>query len=471
MAGLLSARVLVDYFDRVTIVERDRFPRDPMPRKGVPQSRHVHVLMLRGRMILEQLFPGLQQEMVARGAPLMDMANEIAWLTPAGWGVRFPSNLQLLAFTRDFLDWSVRRRLAGFAQVRFLEEAEVTRLLPDVNQSGVAGAGARLRNQENGANAGEQLLRADLVVDASGRGSRAPQWLASLGYAPPAETVINGFLGYASRIYLIPREFKSDWEGVFFQAAPPERRRAGLFSPVEGDRWLLTLAGGGRDYPPTDEAGFLEFARSFPSPLIYDAIKGAEPLTPIYSYRATENRLRHFERLARLPANFVILGDAVCAFNPVYGQGMTTAALGALTLERTLCAQRRRCPDGSLAGMARRFQKALARVNAAPWMLATSEDIRYRETIGGTPTVSTRLMHHYMDQVIHLATEHPGVRRTLLEAFHMLKPPSALFRPGISLRVLRHVLTRRLRPLAGIAPGSAVSDAQRVSGVRGSGSV
>lgn len=447
LAGLLAARVLADHFDRVTVVERDTYPETAAARKGVPQANHVHALMLRGRMIFEQLFPGLQAEMVAAGAPLVDMGGDVAWLSPAGWGVRFDSDLPVLAFTRPLLDLHVRRRLAADPRVRILAGTDVVGLAADERNRGVAGALVRARDagRETPARA-DEFLPADFVVDAAGRGSRAPRWLAELGYPPPPETIVNSFRGYASRLYRIPAGFKADWRSVFVQGAPPEGKRGGILFPVEGDRWLLTLIGAARDYPPGDEAGFLDFARSLRSPVIHDAIRDAEPLSPINSFRATENRLRQFERTARTPENFVAVGDSACAFNPVYGQGMTIAAMGAMALDETLREQKRRRSAGDLDGLARRFQRRLARVNSAPWMLATSEDYRYRETVGGRPTPFTRFMHGYMDRVVQLSTHDARVRRVLLENFHMLRRPGSLFSPFIVRRVLGHLLGARWRP-------------------------
>jgi 2-polyprenyl-6-methoxyphenol hydroxylase-like FAD-dependent oxidoreductase len=197
------------------------------------------------------------------------------------------------------------------------------------------------------------------------------------------------------------------------------------------------LIGGGRDYPPGDEQGFLEFAESLPVPIIADAIRAAEPIAPIRTHRATENRLRHFEKVANLPENFLVFGDAACAFNPVYGQGMTIAALGALTLRQCLEKQKSLHGDGNLCGLARRFQKQLAKVNKAPWLMATGEDYRYREAVGGKPGVMTRFMHWYMDRVLRLATREVEVRSVLLQVFNVVLPPSALFRRAVLLRVIR----------------------------------
>ena len=384
LAGLLTARVLADHFDKVTLVERDAYKETTDPRKGIPQANHVHGLLMRGCQILEELFPGLQDELVAAGAPLVDLANEIAWFTRAGWGVRFPSGLNVLTFTRPLLDLHVRRRLADNPRIEILDNTDVLRLIPDANPNHLAGVLICPRASDSDRRVAN-VLRADLIVDTTGRASRAPRWLDDLGYEPPEEIVIDANLGYASRLYRIPENFHGEWQCSFVQAAPPERKRGAILFKVQDNRWLVTLIGGGGDHPPSDELGFLDFVRSLPVSTIYDAIRMAEPLTPIKTHRATQNRLRQYER-AELPENFLLLGDAVCAFNPVYGQGMTTAALGVLTLQKSLLEQ-----NGSLNGLSRRFQKRLAKVNETPWMLATSEDYRYGEIVGGSPRLMTQV--------------------------------------------------------------------------------
>jgi 2-polyprenyl-6-methoxyphenol hydroxylase-like FAD-dependent oxidoreductase len=306
------------------------------------------------------------------------------------------------------------------ANVGFREAVDVLGLAAG---AGGAVSGVSLRSRDGG---GAELLPADLVVDASGRGSHAPQWLRALGYDAPEETVVNAGLAYASRVYRVPSGRRFPWQALYLQSRAPGERRGGLVLPIEGGRWVVTLTGLGGEHPPTDDAGFLEYARGLRSPHLYEAIRGAEPLSPISGHRSTANRLRHFERLARWPERFVVLGDAACAFNPVYGQGMTTAALGAELLDGCL-------RPGRLAGLGRRFQRELARVNRVPWLLATGEDHRYPTTTGGSPGWATRWQHRYVDQVMRLSTEDPGVRLRVLEVLHLLRLPSALFTPGLAL--------------------------------------
>jgi 2-polyprenyl-6-methoxyphenol hydroxylase-like FAD-dependent oxidoreductase len=436
LAGLLAARVLSDHFEEVTLIERDAYPETAEVRRGIPQANHVHGLLLRGRQVLEDLFPGLQDEMMAAGVPLVDMANEIEWHTRAGIGIRFPSEMKVLCFTRPVLDLHVRRRLSQNSRVKIMDDTDVLRLVPDAAKNRIAGVLICPRNSDSDRRVAKEL-RADLVVDTTGRASRAPRWLNDLGYVIPEETVVDAQLGYASRLYRIPENYNREWKCAYVQSAPPERSRGAILFEVEGNRWLVTLTGGACDFPPSDEAGFLEFARSLPVSTIYNAMCAAEPVSPIKTHRGTENRLRHFDRMKELPENFLLLGDAVCAFNPVYGQGMTIAALGALTLRNTLR------EDGNLRGLSHRFQKRLAKVNKAPWLLATGEDYRYPETKGHGAGLMTKFMHRYMNHVFQLATQSVEVRGVLLRAFSMLIPPTALFHPRISLRVLVHLLKSR----------------------------
>jgi 2-polyprenyl-6-methoxyphenol hydroxylase-like FAD-dependent oxidoreductase len=440
MAGLLASRVLADYFEKVTILERDRFPADPQPRKGVPQARHTHILLLRGQQQLEKLFPGIQDELQQAGAPRMDWINDLCSYVFTGLMPRFPSHYQTHPCSRDLLEWSIRHRVTSLTNLHIVEGADVNELLMDERRGQVSGV--RFTRRDHPGSQGENML-ADLVVDASGRESKAATWLKSLGYALPAEIRINSFLGYASRGYQSPLGW-SDWTVHLVRGLPPHDRRGGVIYANEHGRWAVTLAGAGRDYPPIDEAGFLDFARSLAVPTLYNALREAQPITPISGYRRTENRWRQFERLPRWPDNFIVLGDAVCAFNPVYGQGMTVAAEGAMLLDECLQELRlsepnfRQSSEKSSAGsLGIDFQKRLARMIKTPWMLATGDDFRFAETEGGQRTVITRWMHAYVDRVVYAALADPRTYQTFFEVTHLVRPVSSLFAPQIVAQALK----------------------------------
>lgn len=376
IAGLTAARTLLDHFEQVTLVERDQLPAAPEFRAGVPQARHAHTLPLRGQKILEQQFPGLVDELLANGAVAIDAGHEMAFYLAGKWHeVRHHANIFSLTCSRPLLDTTLYRRLAAHPRLRVWSGCEVVKLTTAENRQRVTGV--RLHHRSK-AEPGSTHLAADLVVDASGRGSAAPQWLAGLGYPPPQETVVNSFAGYASRIYRRPAGFTGRWKTMYIRPTPAHGTRGGLIIPLEGDRWHVTLFGMARDYPPIDEEGFLTFARSLPAAQFYEAISQAEPLTKPCGYRRTENRVRHYDRLARYLEGFLVCGDAVYTLNPVYAQGITVAALSSQTLRRCLEEQRRE--TGTLAGLAERFQGQLSQVAAGPWQMATREDQRWPAT-------------------------------------------------------------------------------------------
>ncbi|WP_017316650.1 FAD-dependent oxidoreductase [Mastigocladopsis repens] len=436
MAGLLAARILVEHFERVTVVERDRLPQEPETRPGVPQAHHVHVLLTQGQRILEQLFPGIEAEVTAAGAPSVDWVAECTYLNLWGWVSGGSSDLITRTCSRALLEWVVRRRLSNYSNLQFLPTTQVKGLLSDNSNSRVKGVELCGCDDFH-----TTELAADLIVDASGRNSQQPKWLEEIGYEPPTETVINSFLGYSTQWYERPEGLQADWKALVVAAKPPHDKRGGVIFPIEGNRWQVLVSGIGRDYPPTDEAGFMEFVRSLRTPVIYDALQSAKPLSPVYGYRRTENRWRHYEKLSRLPEGLLAIGDAVCAFNPVYGQGMTVAALSALTLKECLQEQFR-YRKGNFTGLTKNFQNQLSKVLQTPWLMATGEDFRWETTSGGHPDKITQLMHRYMDQIMLLSISNPKIYRSFAEVTHLVKPSRTLFAPDILVQVLGTLLNQ-----------------------------
>jgi 2-polyprenyl-6-methoxyphenol hydroxylase-like FAD-dependent oxidoreductase len=253
MAGMLAARALADHFDAVTLLERDRFPETPAARTGLPQGRHAHALLERGRRIVERFLPGLTGELVRAGAELMDFTRDFAWLAPSGWYLRVPSDLPMLACSRDLIDWGVRARVAELPNVRVRQRVAIAGLVrgPD-GGARVAGVRLRSRTADDEVDLGGEVLATDLVVVADGRHSRLPEWLSELGYEPPEETVVNSFHGYASRSYRRPAGFAPDWKALYIQQAPPSDPRGGIVQPVEGGAgWSRSSAATATTRPPT----------------------------------------------------------------------------------------------------------------------------------------------------------------------------------------------------------------------------
>jgi flavin-dependent dehydrogenase len=425
VAGLLSARALSEHYDHVTIIERDELPDGPAMRKGVPQGRHLHTFWAGGLEAVERLMPGIRAELTAAGGVPLNLPTDVAWLVPGNrWTTQFPATQQLASASRPLLEWVVRTRVLKAANIDVLTHCDVTGLRGDAGE--VTGVVVAPRDGGD-----SRAVDADMVIDAGGRGSRLSDWLGQLGHRRPEETVIDAHIGYATRVYAIPAAHDDRWKAAYVQAAPPRHQRGGIMFPIEGDRWIVTLIGGGGDYPPTDEEGFLDHARSLRSPLIHDAIAGAVPLTPIVGYRRTANQRRFFEK-SGLPSGLVALGDSLCAFNPAYGQGMTVAALQAVELDAVL-----RSEDSSdRRRLTRRIQKRVARCVEGPWLLCTGSDLRFTGTTGAKANAVTRLQHRYLDRVLAAAASDAHVNAAFLRVLNMLDAPTALFRPGVAVRAM-----------------------------------
>lgn len=441
MAGLLAARVLLDHCDQVTVLDRDRFPAEPEHRKGTPQSLHAHGLLARGREIIAELFPGIDAELVGAGATVARDSIPFRVVSPFGPLPQQPLPGQFTLYSRALLEWVIRARLARHRALRLLPETEVIGLAtsspgPASAASRVGGVRVRYRG-----GTGTEVVNADLVVDASGRGSKAPQWLAEGGSGEVAEEVITSGIGYASRFFAIPEQFPNEWQGVVIRGRAPDNPRAGLIVGIEHRRWQVTLGGYADAPPPTDEAGFLQWARDLPDPSLYEAIRVAVPLTPIRGFRTPTNRWRHFERIARHPAGFVVTGDAVCAFNPIYGQGMTVAAMDALVLRE--CLQRHH--GGAGAGFERDFQRRLAHGVAPAWFVAGHDDLRWPGIqLQGARLPGSTLIRRYVDLVQRAAVSDPYLTEVFLSLTGLTARPRVLFTPRVLTHVLRAVISRRI---------------------------
>jgi 2-polyprenyl-6-methoxyphenol hydroxylase-like FAD-dependent oxidoreductase len=429
MGGLLAARALADFFDTVTLLERDLFPLADVPRKGVPQGRHAHGLLARGRSVIENFFPGWTDEVVASGGIMGDVANDVNWV---GHGVTLktaPSDLIGLLASRPVLEGHVRRRLLALKNVRAIEGCAVQALIAD--EKGAAIKGVRMRV----GNGPEQTVTADLVVDASGRGSSSPAWLESLGFQRPEEEKIEIGIGYTSRVY---RRRPSDLNGklavVVAGSAPNWRNGAVLFQTE--DRWIVSIGGYFGDHAPDDDQMFAAYAGSLPTPDIHDIVAHGEPLTGFVSYRYPANLRRRFERLVRFPKNYLVFGDALCSFNPVYGQGMTVAAQEAASLHACLL-------EGD-ADLARRFFSAAATAIDTPWDIAVGNDLRHPQVQGPRPP-KVRFINWYIGK-LHMAARHDAaLADAFLQVANLQASPMRLLHPAVVLRVLRGNLFRRSR--------------------------
>lgn len=432
MSGLLAARVLTESFARVVVLERHALPDGPEFRRGVPQDRHVHILLARGAEIYERLFPGLRAELRAAGALDLDSGEHIQALFPGGWASPAQSGIRWLLASRPLLETLVRRRTAALDGVEIRDTTQATALCLDAANANANVVGVRVTRPGEPAGTG---IDADLVVDASGRSSKLADWLHASGRSRPYETIVDARLGYASRVYEIPAH-QHIVPAVFSELLhAPDLPRGHATLRIESNRLLVTLQGVAEHRPPRDESGFTAFTQSLRSPL-HEILHGLRPLSPIYRFTHTANRKTAYHRMADWPGGLIAVGDSVCTFNPAYGHGMTVAGIEALLLQDHLARD-----AGFTAARCRRFQRRLSRVTAWPWLLATSADRGWLE--GRRPSPALRCAHWYIDQWLGAIPGDPAMFDRFLRIAHLLAGPGSLVHPAVLARILNRALRGR----------------------------
>lgn len=437
MAGLLAARVLADYYDRVTIIERDSVSEWAEPRKGTPQDRHVHGFWARGLETVERLFPGVTAELHGGGAVPGDAVGDVNWHQFGGLKLRAPTGIGATLMTRPFLESHVRRRALALPTISLRAGTTVTDLTTSEEHRRVSGVYVL------GPGGAREVIEADLVIDATGRGTQAPRWLEFMGYQRPPETAVRVDLAYVTRTFR--RNTNQPTIGHIIIGTPPAWRRGGFCFAVEDDRWQVTLVGFLGEEPPTDAEGFAGYARSLPTSEIHEVVHSCEPIDEARLYKFASNLRRHYERLAAFPEGYLVIGDALCSFNPAYGQGMTVAALEVEALESCLAA------DTSPSMIAPQFFTRAAAVIDVPWRLTTGEDFRYPEVVGKRPPL-LNLLNAYVTRVHHAATVDPVVCRAFFEVASLTRRPERLLAPEILWRVLTARPRQTPDPAAALAP-------------------
>jgi 2-polyprenyl-6-methoxyphenol hydroxylase-like FAD-dependent oxidoreductase len=422
MAGLLAARVLTAAYHRVTVIERDILPHDLVGRRGVPQGRHLHALHARGRELLDELFPDFTEQLVQAGAVTADSLGD-ARIHVSGQLLRQADiGLPALSASRPFIEGHVRQRVRALPAVRFIEGCDVLGLVTGDEQRRVTGVRLGYRDDRGP----QHTVPADLVVDATGRGSRTPVWLEQFGYPRPAIDRVEIGLGYASRRYrLRPGALGND--AAILTGPTPINPRAGAISPVEGGQHMVTLAGILGDHPPLDPAGFDAFAASICYPDLAEALAGAIPVDDPVGFRFPVSVRHRYERLRRFPVGLLVIGDAVCSFNPIYGQGMTVAAMQAVTLRELL-------RDGSLPA-AHKYFRRIAKMIDTPWDINVGADLAF-PGVPGRRSTKVRMVNAYLPRLHAAASTDSSLGRAFMRVVGLLARPEGLVRPDRALRVL-----------------------------------
>lgn len=432
MAGLVAAAALSPFYDRVTVLERDALPAEAGHRRGVPQSRHAHGLQPGGLRALEQLLPGLTDELLAAGVPSGDLSQACTWFVGGARLARSEIGVPGIGVTRPVLEHHVRRRVGELPGVTVRSGVEVLGLLAD-DPARVTGVSILTAGSTEPAE-----LTADLVVDAAGKTTRLPHWLTDLGYAAPAEEAVQCSMRYLTRRWqLADPGLAPDLVTVVTPAATPH---FGVMIAQEDGSHIVTLGGLLGTGPRRSDEDYLAFARALPDPAIADALVGATALTDLQPAHFPASRRRRYDRLRSFPAGLLALGDSIASFNPMYGQGMTVAALQAVALRDSLA----RGPVDARSYFARAHRTA-----DVAWRIATGGDLRFEE-VAGRRTVAVKVMNRYLDRLTRGAHHDPVLAARFLLVAGFMAGPESFFAPSVLARVLRN--GRRLRRPAAVAP-------------------
>lgn len=428
IAGLTSAFVLARHFKHVTLIERDILYDTDSFRKGVPQARHAHGLTSQGALALESLFPGIGHELELAGAPVFDHGESMnTWIStghiPFSW-----ADLPLQVCTRPLLETCIRLQVMNVANIECIDGHEVIQL----QMTGSYISGVHIRALPASENAGSRLLQADWVVDASGRFSRMPQWLEQLGYPQPKSYVVDASVVYASCLF---KTASPPWRGLYHLSMVPDQSRGVYALRTERDEWLVTLYGIAGDKPGRDETAFRDFAASLGNSDLDALLVSARRVSPVTRYARTENRRRAYAQMPRWPEHLVVIGDAVCTFNPIYGQGMTLAVKQAILMGDILD------KSSTLHGIARHLLIKQEKLNAWPWRLAISDDLLWQAKMQQRrgPILAT-LFHGYKVILNQAVLRDPFLYKLFLGVFHQARHPLYMFHPKVLLRVIKQLI-------------------------------
>jgi len=425
IAGCLTARVLSDYFERVTIFEADTPPDEAVPRKGVPQGNHIHTLLSGGSAVLRKYFPAIHNDLVAAGADYGD--PQIKWRLYTGgvWTQRIPSGLESYMMSRPLLEAMVRKHTLAISNIELHVATSVSAYTWDESATRVTGVTLE---------ASGESIKADFVADVSGRNSKASDWIKKAGFAPPERSNIGIDVGYTTFVVAEPPNNQRDWNMLYTiqKDIPADTRGGGIFC-IEGGRYLVSAQCYHKDYAPTDWEGFLAHFKSHPFPVIYETIKNCEPIGEAIEYRYAAYLRRHYEKLSDFPQGLVVLGDAICSLNPVYGQGMTVAAKEVEHLDQCLqqCASAGHIADK----FALDFFKGATKFVDAAWDAITVEDFRYPQTRGQRPK-GYALLKWLNRRFFALSATDKEFGVAFTKVLQLVEPPESILKPKYLFKAL-----------------------------------
>ncbi|MGG3572437.1 FAD-dependent monooxygenase [Bacillus gobiensis] len=398
IAGLLAARVLSGYYNEVLIIDRDDFPDKPENRSGTPQAFQPHRLTPRGILILGRFFPGYNEELLAHGAP--SALNKLNHMINSYGSMVMANQENEATFSRALLEWVLRKRVQAIPNVRFLCKKEVIRLLSSTDRSTITG----IQVQDRGtAERLQQTITANLVIDTSGRSSKVVRWLTELGYDVPKPEMLKVSLGYSTRHYRIPPHLAAKWNVIHLAGDPVKETNAGVFSIIENNRAEIVLWNIGGRYPSTNPEQYEREISQLASQLFAEVRQELEPIAAPRGYRLPELFRQRFEQMKRWPSGLLVMGDAFCNFDPIYGQGITVAAIEAEILEASLRDKHNNPePDFELSVL-KKMQDSIE----PAWWLNCVSDLRWPgvEYVGSEPFKGLKFAQNYFEYILKSATE------------------------------------------------------------------
>lgn len=425
IGGLSVAGALANSFERVEVLERDRLAGVIALRTGTPQDRHPHALLAGGLQALEEIFPGFSDELARAGAVPVRVAQDVQFEVPKlGVVPKRDFAISLLCASRPLIEFVLRHRVQMIPNIMFRSDCRALEILPAETRDAVRGLRVESGRSE--------MITADLIVDASGRGALTLALLDSLDWERPEATEIGVEINYASAVVDIPPEAPCEWKLALTFPDPPHLALNSVLLPIEGDRWMVLVANRGATTGPKTWENFLEACRSLIMPTIYNALRPAKPPDDIRHYRFPASFWRHFEGLSRLPRGLLPVADALCRFNPVYGQGMSVAAQEARLLRHVL--SRAASEPDPIVALQAGFMAEVASVLETPWSMSTGPDLAFPSTRGPRPEKFEEAQK-FEAALFHAAIVDPIVHRALTEVGQLLQPQSLLRKPDILRRI------------------------------------
>ena len=365
--------------------------------------------------MLEEFMPGILEELSQKGGHKLDFTKQVAWFAHGSWKPRHDSGFYVHLQSRPLLEDVIRRRVQALPNVFFHTGKTVTEMTYDEEQNRVTGVTFASSRRSHDV----ETLTGRLVVDATGRASRVGADLKRWGFDEVETSVIKTDLHYVTRAFRAPDTQKHSWDMMVLYHKAPEQTRAGMVLPIEGGIWLVTMFGYMGDHPSKELGQFLEFSKTLSTPDLYEAIRDLEPLCDGATHRFPYAKRLRYEKLPHHPRGLVATADAVCSFDPVFGQGITMAAKAATLLEQWV--------DGGNEEP-RRFYKRLAKAHTVPWLFASIEDFRYPQVQGDRPPGLT-MMQSYVSRIMNAAAKNEETYHSVIGAFHLAESPLSLVTP------------------------------------------